>query len=74
VSKIDSPEHVEMRSLAQEVVECLGATLINAETGLRWLDRKPLELEKVKQALDRVVKDSNRAGELVEGIRALVSA
>jgi hypothetical protein len=39
---------------------------------LLWLVARPSDLEEVRQALDRIVKDVNRAGEVIGRIRALI--
>jgi signal transduction histidine kinase len=59
-------------SIAHEVKQPITATRIDAQAALRWLDQKPPDLEEVRQALNSIVKDSNRASEVVERIRALI--
>ena len=59
-------------SIAHEVKQPIAATLINAEAGLLWLDRRPSDLEEVRQALTRIIKDGNRAAEVINEIRALI--
>jgi signal transduction histidine kinase len=59
-------------SIAHEVKQPISATIISAETGLRWLDHKPPKLEEVRQILNRIVKDGNHANEVIDGIRALI--
>ena len=39
---------------------------------MRWLAAQPPDLEEARQALDRIVKDGNRAGDVIGRIRALV--
>jgi NO-binding membrane sensor protein with MHYT domain/nitrogen-specific signal transduction histidine kinase len=59
-------------SIAHEVNQPIAATLTNAHAGLRWLDRPPPDLEEVRQALGRIIKDGNRAAEVIDEIRALI--
>ncbi|HUB47948.1 MAG TPA: MHYT domain-containing protein [Acetobacteraceae bacterium] len=59
-------------SIAHEVNQPIAATLTNARAGLRWLDRRPPDVEEVRQALGRIVRDGNRAAEVIDEIRALV--
>jgi len=47
-------------------------TITNAQAALHWLDHKPPELEEVRQALNTIVKDGNRASEVIDRIRALI--
>ena len=58
-------------SIAHEVNQPIGATLTNAEAALRWLRAEQPNLDEVRQALDRIVRDANRANEVVARIRAL---
>jgi C4-dicarboxylate-specific signal transduction histidine kinase len=59
-------------SIAHEVKQPITATNTNAQAALRWLDQKPPKLEEVRQTLSNVVKDSKRAGEVIDRIRALI--
>jgi PAS domain S-box-containing protein len=56
-------------SIAHEVNQPLAALLTNAETAVRWLDRQPPNLEKVRPLLDRIIGDSKRAAVIVSRIR-----
>ena len=44
----------------------------SAAAGERWLAAKPPNLEKARRALERIVNDGKRAGEVIKRIRALV--
>jgi C4-dicarboxylate-specific signal transduction histidine kinase len=59
-------------SIAHEVKQPLAATVTNAQAALRWLDRRPPDLEEVRQALARIINDGNRAGDVTDRIRDLV--
>jgi two-component system sensor kinase FixL len=59
-------------SIAHEVNQPIAAVVTGAGAGLRWLAAQPPDLEEVRQALRRIVKDSNRASEVIGRIRALV--
>jgi PAS domain S-box-containing protein len=59
-------------SIAHEVNQPIAATVINAQGALRWLSAQPPDLEKVRQALRRIVNDGNRAGGVIERIRAVI--
>jgi two-component system, LuxR family, sensor kinase FixL len=59
-------------SIAHEVNQPISAVITNAQAGLRWLDARRPDLEEVRQALSRVVRDGKRAGEVIDRIRALV--
>jgi PAS domain S-box-containing protein len=59
-------------SIAHEVNQPIAATVTNAQAALRWLGARPPDLEEVRQALARIVKDGSRAGAVVGRIRALI--
>jgi PAS domain S-box-containing protein len=59
-------------SIAHEVNQPIGATVTNAQAGLRWLRFDPPELDEIRQALERIVRDGVRAGAVVQRIRNLV--
>jgi PAS domain S-box-containing protein len=59
-------------SIAHEVNQPIAATVINAQSGLRWLDGRTPDLDEVRQVLASIVKDGNRAAEVVGRIRALI--
>jgi C4-dicarboxylate-specific signal transduction histidine kinase len=56
-------------SIAHEINQPVGATLINAGTAARWLARQPPNLEEARQSIDRIISDSNRAANIVSRIR-----
>jgi len=54
------------------VSQPIAATVTNAMPALRWLGHQPPELEEVRWALDQIIKDGHRAGEVIGRIRALI--
>ena len=59
-------------SIAHEVNQPSTAVIASAQAALRWLDRRPPELEKVRQALARVEQNATRASEVIGRIRDLI--
>ena len=59
-------------SIAHEVRQPLARAVINAQAALRWLGAQPPDLEEVRQALGRIVKEGNRASDVIDRIRALI--
>jgi PAS domain S-box-containing protein len=59
-------------SIAHEVSQPIAAALTNANAARRWLGAEPPDLEEVRQALDRIVRDGRRASDIIGRIRALV--
>jgi signal transduction histidine kinase len=58
-------------TIAHEVRQPLTAIVASAEAGVRFLDRSTPNLDKAKEALQRIVADSRRAGEVVGSVRAV---
>jgi PAS domain S-box-containing protein len=59
-------------SISHEVSQPVAAGITNAQAALRWLSSQPPDLEEVRQALCRVVKEGNRAADVIDRIRALI--
>jgi PAS domain S-box-containing protein len=59
-------------SIAHEVKQPIAATLTNAQAALRWLGAEPPDVDEVRQALGRIVRDGNRAGDVIGRIRGLI--
>ena len=60
-------------SIAHEVNQPIAAARNNAVSALRFLSRTPPDLEEVREALDCVVSDVDRAGNVIGGIRKLIT-
>jgi PAS domain S-box-containing protein len=60
-------------SIAHEVNQPIAAVVTNAQAALRWLNMQPPDPEEVRQALDRIVRNGKRAGDVIGRIRALVA-
>jgi len=59
-------------SIAHEVNQPIAATVTNAQAALRWLGAEPPNLDEVRQALSRIVRDGDRADAVVQRIRNLI--
>jgi C4-dicarboxylate-specific signal transduction histidine kinase len=59
-------------SIAHEVNQPLAAMVNSAGSCSRWLAGQPPDLQRAHRALDRIVRDGNRASQVVARIRALV--
>ena len=59
-------------SIAHEVNQPIAAAVANAQAALRWLGAQPPNIEEVRQALGRIVKNGNRASDYIHGIRTLI--
>jgi signal transduction histidine kinase len=58
-------------TIAHEVKQPLSAMVMNADAGLRWLDRSLPDLDEVKAAFKKIAADGHRAGAVIESIRAI---
>jgi PAS domain S-box-containing protein len=59
-------------SIAHEINQPIAAVVTNAQAALRWMRAQPPDLNEVGRALDRIVRDGNRAGGIIDRIRALI--
>jgi PAS domain S-box-containing protein len=58
-------------SIAHEVNQPLAAVVTNANACLRWLAGGPPNLDEARDAVGRIVRDGNRAADVIARIRAL---
>jgi len=59
-------------SIAHEVNQPLTGVLSSGHAALRWLANEPPDLEASRRAIERVITDATRAGDVISGLRALV--
>ncbi|RZT36894.1 trifunctional serine/threonine-protein kinase/ATP-binding protein/sensor histidine kinase [Cupriavidus agavae] len=59
-------------SIAHEVNQPIAATVTNAQAALRWLNMEPPDIGEAGAALGRIVKDANRAGDVLGRIRQMI--
>lgn len=59
-------------TIAHEVNQPIAATVTNANAAQRWLDAQPPDLGEVGQVLGRIVRDANRAADVLKRIRELL--
>ncbi len=57
-------------SLAHEIKQPIAAAVTNANASVRWLARRPPELEEALQAILRIKQDATRAADIIDGLRA----
>ncbi|MDR6632638.1 signal transduction histidine kinase [Phyllobacterium sp. 1468] len=60
-------------SIAHELNQPLGALLMNAEACLRWLRRDPPDLAAAGKAAERMMRDGQRASEIVKTTKAMLA-
>jgi C4-dicarboxylate-specific signal transduction histidine kinase len=58
-------------SIAHEVNQPLAGIVTNANAGLRWLAGESPNLNEAREAIRRIIRDGNRAGDVVSQMRAL---
>jgi signal transduction histidine kinase len=59
-------------SIAHEVNQPLSAIVNNGSACLRWLNGAAPDLDEAREAARRIIRDGNRAGEVIARIRALL--
>jgi len=59
-------------SIAHEVNQPLAAVVTNANASLRWLAAGTPNLEEAREALARIVRDGNRASNVIQRIREML--
>jgi C4-dicarboxylate-specific signal transduction histidine kinase len=59
-------------SLAHELNQPLSAIVTNGGACLRWLARDHPDLEQAMKSVERIIRDANRAGEVIAHTRALM--
>ncbi|MEH2476127.1 PAS domain S-box-containing protein [Nitrobacteraceae bacterium AZCC 2161] len=60
-------------SIAHEVNQPLAAVVTNAAACLRWLDHETPNLDEARSTVKSIINDGNRAGEVIQRVRALVN-
>jgi C4-dicarboxylate-specific signal transduction histidine kinase len=60
-------------SIAHEVRQPIAAVVANAGASLRWLGHQPPNLAEAREALERIVQEGKRAGDIVGRVRGLVN-
>ena len=58
-------------SLSHELKQPIAATITNASTSLRWLKRDEPDLDEMRHAQERIVRDGARAADIIDRLRAL---
>jgi PAS domain S-box-containing protein len=61
-------------SIAHEVNQPLSAVVTNGEAAQRWMRGSPPNLAEAAAALDRMVRESNRAADIIRSIRQLLAS
>src|SRR5215831_11348358 len=59
-------------SIAHEINQPLAGVVTSANAGLNWLAANPPNVSKTREALERVLRDGTRGGEVLARIRALL--
>lgn len=59
-------------SIAHEVNQPLAAVVTNGNACLRWLAAKPPNLDEARRAVERIIRDANRASDVIARIRTFL--
>jgi PAS domain S-box-containing protein len=71
VSRMTTMEQVAA-SIAHEVNQPLAAVVTSGTACLNWLATSPPNLRKAREAVERIVRDGNRASDVLKRVRALL--
>lgn len=58
-------------SIAHEINQPLMSIVTNAGASLRWMKREPVHLDNVRQGIEEIIKEGQRAGEIIRGLQSL---
>jgi len=58
-------------SIAHEISQPLTAMVTNGNLGLRWLAKTPPNLDKTREALQRIARDGQRAAQVIATVRSM---
>jgi PAS domain S-box-containing protein len=58
-------------SIAHEVNQPLAGVVSSGNACLRWLASQPPNIENAKQSAERIIRDANRASEVIQRVRSL---
>jgi PAS domain S-box-containing protein len=58
-------------AIAHEIKQPLGAIVMNAAAGLRWLDRAEPDLAEARDSLRCIAEDGQRTGDIIQSIRSM---
>lgn len=59
-------------SISHEIMQPIASAVFSAQAAAHWLDASPPNLDEVRASLLRVVKNGNRADDVIRRLRALV--
>jgi PAS domain S-box-containing protein len=59
-------------SIAHEINQPIGAIVTNSNASVRWLKQKPASIKDAEEALESIVRDANRAAQVIGRIRSLL--
>ena len=58
-------------SIVHEINQPLTAIATNADAGLRWIDRTPPDLDRIRKSFNQIVDARQRTADVIQGIRAM---
>ena len=59
-------------SIAHEVSQPVGGAAASGQAALRWLAGGTPDLDAARRAIERVIRDTSRAGEVIDRVRAVI--
>jgi C4-dicarboxylate-specific signal transduction histidine kinase len=72
LAHVDHITTIGRLSVAHEVTQPITAIVTNAQAARNFLNRRPPDLDEVRQVLDCIVRDAYRASDVIYRIRGLL--
>src|ERR1700674_1501337 len=60
-------------SIAHELKQLLAAIVAHGNASLNWLARQPPEIERAELGVEDIIKDANRASDVVDRVHNLIT-
>jgi PAS domain S-box-containing protein len=58
-------------SIAHEIKQPLAAMVANSNAALRWLNRDPPDVAEVREVIESIIQDGNRAAQIISSVRSM---
>lgn len=60
-------------SIAHEISQPVAAIVANTQAALRWLDHAPPNIDRARAAMERSLRDGQRAGSVIQRVRSMIA-
>ncbi len=60
-------------SIAHEISQPIAAIITNNRASMRWMDHSPPEMDRARAAIERSLRDGERAGAVIQRVRSMIA-